>query len=220
MEEENAELIITPQIKEIFRDDIASLFYDMIIQCKVESEDHLRYVREYTRIFAEAYAKLNKGSRLTRKKRELIAKASVVHDIGMINIPDFLVTKHGRLSPTEMYELRKHTIRGGQIIKATNWNIDREFSRICYNICLYHHEKCDGTGYPYGLKEDKIPIEAQLVGLADIYEVLVHRDSNRTVSDNAKAYELIMSGKCGEFSQRLKECFDSAIEQIESVKLV
>ena len=206
-----------PEQKNRYCQDMSEFLHDIVIQCKAESREHLWYVREYTKILTKAYSELYKKSKMTLKKQELIVKASVIHDIGKIAIPDCILDKPGHLSITEMELLKKHTIKGSQILKSLSWDVDRDFSRICYNVCLYHHEKYDGSGYPYGLKADKIPVEAQLVGLADMYDVLIHRDVNRKKMEKSKAYYMLMTGKCGELSPRLKECFEYSREKLENI---
>ena len=207
-----------PEQKNRYRLDMSEFLHDIVIQCKAESREHLWYVREYTRILAESYAKIYSRSKLTSKKQEIIVMASAFHDIGKITIPDSILDKPGHLSMYEMDVLKKHTIKGGQIIKSMSWKVDRDFSRICYNICLYHHEKYDGSGYPYGLKADKIPIEAQLVGLADMYDVLIHGNINKKVTEKPRAYYMLMNDKCGAISPRLKECFEYAKETMEKLE--
>lgn len=210
-------IYVDDELKSMFCNDMSELFRDIIIQCKAESVEHLWYVREYTRILTETYAKLYPRSRLTKRKREYIVKASVLHDLGKIAIPDFILDKPGHLSLSEMEILKKHTIKGSRIIKSMSWQVERDFSKICYNVCLYHHEKNDGSGYPYGLRGDKIPIEAQIVGLADMYDVLIHGDVNREPMEKSKAYYMLMNGKCGELSPKMRECFDDSRQQMEEM---
>ena len=94
---------------------------------------------------------------------------------------------------------------------------DRDYRRICCNVCLYHHEKYDGTGYPYGLKKDRIPLEAQLVGLADMYDALVNAEVNKKPYSKDIAFYMLMNGKCGELSPRMKECLQEAKDILEVV---
>ena len=93
---------------------------------------------------------------------------------------------------------------------------DDEYNRICHNVVLYHHEKYDGTGYPYGLKKDKIPKEAQIVGLADMYDVLVHGKDKRQRFTKEEAYQMLIKDEFGEISPRLKETFQSAKDDMEA----
>ena len=94
-----------------------------------------------------------------------------------------------------------------------------EYVRTCCNVCLYHHERYEGNGFPAGLKKDRIPLEAQLVGLADMYDVLIHSDMGRKAVTKGQAYMMLMNGECGELSPRMKECLEDAREDLEAFKL-
>lgn len=183
---------------------------DIIVQCNAETREHIWYVGNYTRILAEVYAKLFPRSRMTARKQSIIVQAANIHDIGKIAIPDSILVKKGRMSRFEYELMKKHTIKGSQIIKSMSWNMDRDFERICYNVCLYHHEKHDGSGYPYGMRDNRIPVEAQLVGLADMYDALIHCSDNREVCTKDRAYIMLMNNKCGELSPKMRECLEEA----------
>lgn len=199
-------------------DTFIELLSDMIIQSNTESREHMWFVERYSSILSRYYSKLYPRSRMSSKKQKLIANAARIHDVGKISMPDVLLTKMGTMSFNEFNLYKKHTIKGSQIIRSFSVGRDRDFERICYNVCLYHHEKYDGSGYPYGLKADKIPIEAQIVGLADIYDTLRHGGVPEPVSDN-KAFYMIVNGKCGKISERLINCFEEAREELEAVDI-
>ncbi len=182
----------------------------------IESKEHLMYVEEYTRILATCYAKQYPKARMTQKKIEYIVKASRYHDIGKIAIPDWILLKDGRLSVGEMEILRTHTIKGCEMFHVMGMTEDEDYNRICHNVILYHHEKYDGTGYPYGLRKDKIPKEAQLVGLADMYAVLVHGIGERKKFTKEEAFSMLLQDEFGEISPRLKECLTIAKEEMEN----
>jgi putative two-component system response regulator len=199
-------------------DTFIELLSDMIIQSNTESREHMWFVERYSSILSRYYSKLYPRSRMSSKKQKLIANAARIHDVGKISMPDVLLTKMGTMSFNEFNLYKKHTIKGSQIIRSFSVGRDRDFERICYNVCLYHHEKYDGSGYPYGLKADKIPVEAQIVGLADIYDTLRHGGVPEPVSDN-KAFYMIVNGKCGKISERLINCFEEAREELEAVDI-
>ena len=199
-------------------DTFIELLSDMIIQSNTESREHMWFVERYSSILSRYYSKLYPRSRMSSKKQKLIANAARIHDVGKISMPDVLLTKMGTMSFNEFNFYKKHTIKGSQIIRSFSVGRDRDFERICYNVCLNHHEKYDGSGYPYGLKADKIPIEAQIVGLADIYDTLRHGGVPEPVSDN-KAFYMIVNGKCGKISERLINCFEEAREELEAVDI-
>ena len=199
-------------------DTFIELLSDMIIQSNTESREHMWFVERYSSILSRYYSKLYPRSRMSSKKQKLIANAARIHDVGKISMPDVLLTKMGTMSFNEFNLYKKHTIKGSQIIRSFSVGRDRDFERICYNVCLYPQEKYDGSGYPYGLKADKIPVEAQIVGLADIYDTLRHGGVPEPVSDN-KAFYMIVNGKCGKISERLINCFEEAREELEAVDI-
>lgn len=181
-----------------------------------EPEEHILYVQGYTRIIANHYAKIFPKARMTTDKIERIVRAAGLHDIGKLAIPESVLLKDGRLSEGEFEMLKMHTQKGCELIHILGQTDDDEYNRICHNVVLYHHEKYDGTGYPYGLKKDKIPKEAQIVGLADMYDVLVHGKDKRQKFTKEEAYQMLIKDEFGEISPRLKETFQSAKDDMEA----
>lgn len=186
---------------------------------KFEPEQHLLYVQGYTRIISETYARLYPKARMTSEKITKIVKAARLHDVGKLAVPEWVLLKDGRLSESEMNILKNHTIKGCEMVHLLGWTEDEEYNKICHNIVLYHHEKYDGTGYPYGLKRDKIPKEAQIVGLADMYDVLVHNIGSRKHFTKEEAFQMLMRDDFGQISPRLRECLVVAKDEMESFSL-
>ncbi len=182
----------------------------------IESEQHILYVQGYTKILAEHYARLYPKARMTIRKINKIATAAKLHDIGKLAVPEWILCKAGRMSQYELEILKTHTVKGCEMRHLLGMSEDEEYNRICHNVILYHHEKYDGSGYPYGLKKDKIPKEAQIVGLADMYEVLIHGNGERKRFTKEEAYHMLMKGEFGELSPRMKECFTDAKEDMEA----
>lgn len=211
MKEEN-------QFKE-YHEHLIRILNDIISCRSMESARHVWYVQEYTRVLAEQYAKLYPRSKMTRHKIDLIVHAARLHDVGKIAMPDSVLKNPGQLSKWEMAQLKEHTVKGSEIIQIVSEFQDRDYRRICYNVCLYHHEKYDGTGYPHGLKKDRIPLEAQLVGLADMYDVLVNAEVNKKAYSKDIAFYMLMNGKCGELSPRMKECLQESKDVLERVHI-
>lgn len=185
------------------------------LKCGAESLHHMQYVQGYTRILAEQYAKLYPRSKMTPSRIEMIVQAAELHDIGKIALPDFVLNRPGMLLKNEMELLKGHTVQGGKIVRNMFGSEDSEYSRICYNICLYHHEKYDGSGYPFSLKKDRIPVEAQVVGLADMYDVLANPSTKRDLFSKHQVYHMLIGGSFGELSPRMKECLTAAKNQLE-----
>lgn len=196
---------------------LIEILRDIISYRSTESEEHIWYVQQYTRILAEQYAALYPRSKMTKHKIDLIVQAAQLHDVGKITMPDSILTRSGMLSKSELDLLKEHTIKGSQIVKVLSELQEKDYSRICYNVCLYHHEKYDGTGYPCGLKGDKIPVEAQIVGLADMYDVLVNPNMNKEPYPKEKAYYMLMNGRFGELSPKMRECLEESKELLENV---
>lgn len=182
---------------------------------KPESDYHIECIEKYTRILATHYAKLYPRARMTEDKINMIARASRLHDIGKIIMPNSLLQKHGDLSKEDMHYLSGHTITGAKLMQLIS-DVDNEaYKRISRNVCLYHHEKYDGSGYPYGVRGDKIPVEAQLVALADIYDALRHVGKEQERFSAQQAYDMLLEGKCGVLSPRMLACLQDAKEELE-----
>ncbi|MCM1158864.1 MAG: HD domain-containing protein [Bacteroidales bacterium] len=201
-------------LREHYYSLVKSLEY-IIRNRNIEEIEHIRYLQGYTEILAGQYAKLYPKSRMTKEKIGIIVQAARLHDVGKITMPDFVLHRPGRYSKEELELLKEHTIQGSNIIRGMFDFCGAEYRRICHNVCMYHHEKYDGSGYPFGLKKDKIPVEAQLVGLADMYDVLVNTAIEDVPFTKERAYYMLMNGECGELSPRMKECLEAAKEQLE-----
>ena len=107
-------------------------------------------------------------------KIDVIVSASALHDLGKIAIPDSILMKPGRFTPEEFNCMKAHTVRGCEIVSNIRGVWDEEYAKTGYEICRYHHERFDGKGYPDGLKGDEIPVSAQIVSIADVYDALVN----------------------------------------------
>lgn len=192
---------------------------DSICNRNAESIRHIYYVEAYTRILAEHYASLFPRARMTEQKINMIARAARMHDVGKLVLPDFIVTRHGKLTDSELEMLKEHTIIGSRIMDILTEFQPERFQRICHNVCLYHHEKYDGSGYPEGLQKEKIPIEAQLVALADIYDVLTNTVIEEHSNMKERAYYMLMNRECGELAPRMWESLKDAKEDLEAFVL-
>ena len=113
--------------------------------------------------------------------------------------------------------MKSHTVRGCDILDQIDGAWDGEYARVSYVICRHHHERYDGKGYPDGLSGEDIPIEAQLVSIADVYDALVSDRVYKEAIDKNKAYHMILMGECGVFSPKLMECFRETKEEFENL---
>ncbi len=173
----------------------------------LESGQHIRRIRYFTKILLENVAKSYQEYNLDARKVTIITDASSLHDIGKIAIPDSILNKPGRLTPEEFEVMKTHTVQGCGILSGLDRMQDKEYLSYAYNICRYHHERWDGRGYPDGLKGDAIPICAQVVAIADCYDALTTDRVYKKAIPQEQAFNMILNGECGSFSPRLLECF-------------
>lgn len=183
----------------------------------LESGQHIRRVKGFTRILAEKAAKRYPEYNLTRERINVITTAAALHDIGKISIKDSVLLKPGRLTKEEFEYIKTHTTKGCDILEQIDGAWDQEYARISYAICRYHHERYDGKGYPDGLKGEEIPIEAQLVSIADVYDALVSKRVYKSAYEKNRAFQMIQDGECGVFSTKLMECFRESRGEFEAL---
>ena len=151
---------------------------------------------------------------LTEDDISLISTASALHDIGKINIPDAILNKPGRLTPEEFEIMKTHTTIGASILKSFPSQQDEPLVRVAYEICRWHHERYDGGGYPDGLCGDKIPITAQVVSLADVYDALTSERCYKKAYSPEESIQMILSGECGQFNPLLLDCLLAIKDQL------
>lgn len=198
-------------------------YYDRLLEAisnlvefrNLESGDHVRRVKGFTEIFANTYMKLFPDRGLTSNRINLIVRASALHDIGKITISDNILLKPGRLTEDERSVMKSHTTKGCEILDFLKNVQDVEQHTIAYEICRHHHERHDGNGYPDGLKGNEIPLAAQFVSIADVYDALISERTYKKAYDKSTAYHMIMNGECGAFAPELLQCLEYSRDQIE-----
>lgn len=189
-----------------------------VVECRnLESGEHVKRVKGFTKILAEQAMADYPEYELTPEKIEIIVSASALHDIGKIAIPDNILLKPGKLTDEEFAYMKTHTVRGCDVLNNIRDVWEEEYSRASYDICRHHHERYDGRGYPDGLAGESIPISAQLVGIADVYDALVSERVYKSAYTPDEAFAMIQGGKCGTFSPKLLECFRHARERFEAL---
>lgn len=171
-----------------------------------ESRDHVQRVAQLTSMLLAGLAQKTDRYPLTREMRRTIATAAALHDIGKMEIREDLLHKEGPLTEAERRTLQSHTLLGAQMLEEQPECRDDAFARTAYNICRWHHERYDGGGYPDGLQGEQIPIEAQVVGLADVYERLVSRPVDGRARTHSEVVQMICTGVCGAFNPLLLDC--------------
>lgn len=187
------------------------------------AEHHCEKVRRFTEIMLEKVRQYCPEYKLKSKDCEYISFAAMMHDLGKIAIPDDILHKPGRLTYEEFQIMRNHTRKGRRIFEhiqnAMNQDsVEYEMFRYCAEVCMYHHERFDGSGYPMGLAKDEIPISAQVVGLADAYDALISERIYKPAYGKDEAFEMILKGECGIFNPRLIEIFSMVRMELEEIQ--
>lgn len=191
-----------------------------VVECRdMESGAHILRVKAYTEILAKQLMKDYPEYGLTDEMIEIIVSASALHDIGKIGISDTILLKPGRLSAEEFEYMKSHTLRGCDILNNIQGAWDEEYGKYSYEICRHHHERYDGNGYPDGLVGEQIPISAQLVSIADVYDALVNERIYKDAYSKDKAFQMIIQGECGVFSPKLLEAFRKVHKAFENLQV-
>lgn len=179
----------------------------------LESAEHVRRVMKFTKVILEYVMSFYPKYELTPAQIELMSKAAALHDVGKIGIPDQILMKPGKLDSMEFDAMKKHTTYGCDILEHFKM-MDNEFFKYCYDICRWHHEKCDGNGYPDGLMGDDIPIYCQAAAIADCFDALVSKRVYKEPVSCMEAFNMIIAGECGEFSETILDCFKMAEDEL------
>ena len=170
-----------------------------------ESGRHVRHIRIITELLLKKLAEAADRYALTEEEVARIALASTLHDIGKIAIPSEILNKPGRLKPEEFSVVKDHAIIGANMLRELSFSMDVPLVKAGYEICRWHHERWDGSGYPDGLRGDECPISAQAVALADVYDALTTDRVYKKAVPHGEAVELILSGRTGAFNPLLLE---------------
>ena len=171
-----------------------------------ESGLHVLHINILTQLLLEKLMRKSENYDLSWSQQHMIATASALHDIGKIGIDEKILNKPGKLTKEEFEAMKQHTIIGARMLDRLEMYHDEEMMKYAYEICRWHHERYDGKGYPDGLKGEEIPISAQVVSLADVYDALVSDRVYKKAYSHEKAMEMILNGECGMFNPLLLEC--------------
>ena len=180
-----------------------------------ESGRHVLNVNIITGILLEQLTQITDKYNISWSDRLIITTAASLHDIGKIGIDDKILNKAGRLTPQEIEKMKEHTVIGASILENMELFKEEELVKTAYQICRWHHERYDGRGYPDGLKGEEIPICAQVVALADVYDALVSRRVYKKSYSHEEAMKMILGGKCGAFNPVLLQCLTEAQDKIK-----
>ena len=181
-----------------------------------ESGLHVLHVRSLTELLLRRLSQKTDRYRLTPAEIAIITTASALHDIGKIAIDENILNKPGRLTDEEFAIMKTHTTVGAEMLENLPIHQHDPLVNVAYQICRWHHERYDGRGYPDGLRGDSIPISAQVVALADVYDALTSVRVYKPPFPHEEAVQMILDGKCGTFNPLLLECLQENSEVIRS----
>lgn len=171
-----------------------------------ESGEHILHIRTATELLLRRLVQKTDEYHLSESDIVMITTASALHDIGKISIPESILNKPGKLTREEFSIVKTHTTIGADIINQMTTKIEKPLLRIAGEICRWHHERWDGHGYPDGLIGEQIPIAAQVVALADVYDALTSKRCYKDAYDHETALDMILAGECGAFNPLLLKC--------------
>lgn len=179
-----------------------------------ESGLHVIHVQNLTEMLLKTLVKISGKYKLSGSEIAMISHASALHDIGKISIPDEILNKPGRLTDEEFAIMKTHSMAGAHMLNQLTSFSDEPLVKTAYEICRWHHERFDGKGYPDGLAGDDIPISAQIVALADVYDALTSERVYKKAFSHETAIEMICNGQCGSFNPLLLKCLTEASDSI------
>ena len=171
-----------------------------------ESREHILHIKTATEMMLRQLIKITDVYHLTEADIALITTASSLHDIGKIYIPEEILNKPGRLTDEEFKIMKTHSELGADIIQDMHLPQEKPLVHTVWEICRWHHERWDGKGYPDGLKGEEIPISAQVVSIADVYDALTSERCYKKAFDHDTAIKMILDGQCGQFNPILLKC--------------
>ena len=210
--------LVTDQIYE--KEQSSSLMIDILSHIvefrNGESGLHVRHVNLLTAMFLRYLSQHTENYRFSGSEISLISTASALHDVGKIAIDEKILNKPGRLTNEEFAIMKTHAEVGAQMLKDLPIHQEEPLVKAAYEICRWHHERYDGRGYPDGLVGDQIPISAQIVALADVYDALTSERVYKPAFTHEKAVEMILGGECGAFNPLLMDCLQALSGSIQA----
>ena len=180
-----------------------------------ESGLHVTHIEKLTELLLGCLVHRSDKFPLDNEQRSTIAMASALHDIGKMSIDDAILNKPGRLTSEEFEIMKTHTTLGADmLLELGRQHAGNPLLEYAYQIARWHHERWDGKGYPDGLKGDDIPIAAQVVSVADVYDALTSVRVYKDAIPHQEAIQMILDGKCGEFNPLLLDCLIEVQDRI------
>ena len=200
--------LVTDQIREKEKNNqmMISILSQIVEFRKSESGSHVLHINIITGMLLERLMQKTDQYHLQWSDQFLITTASALHDIGKIGIDEKILNKPGKLTKEEFEIMKTHTLIGASMLKSIEMYQNEKLLQVAYQICRWHHERYDGKGYPDGLKGEEIPISAQVVAIADVYDALVGKRVYKKAFSHETAIHMILNGECGAFNPLLLEC--------------
>ena len=180
-----------------------------------ESGLHVLHIRVLTELLLRRLVQKTDRYKLSGADIRRIGMASALHDIGKVAIPEGILNKPGRLTGEEFEIMKQHAGKGAQLLKDLAFHQDKPLLKAAYEICLWHHERYDGRGYPHGLVGEEIPIAAQVTALADVYDALTGERVYKRAIPHGEALKMIIKGECGSFNPLLLDCLLDVADTIQ-----
>lgn len=181
-----------------------------------ESGMHVLNVQAMTEMILTQLVSMTDQYELTAEDISMITMASSLHDIGKIAIPEEVLNKPGRFTDEEFAIMKTHSAVGSDMLDDLELYKDEKLVRVARDICRWHHERWDGRGYPDGLVGEEIPISAQVVALADVYDALTSQRVYKPPFSHEEALRMIRDGECGAFNPLILECLAAVADDLES----
>ena len=179
-----------------------------------ESGLHVVNINSVSALILEQLVQKTDMYKLSWARQYMIATASALHDIGKIGIDEKILNKPGKLTPEEYEIMKTHSVIGYDMLDSIGLYQDEELVKVAKEICRWHHERYDGRGYPDGLKGEEIPVSAQVVSLADVYDALVSERVYKKAFSHEQAMNMILNGECGAFNPILLECLKDIQDEL------
>ncbi len=208
--------LVEDQVYEREKDNnmMINIFSHVIESRNKESGSHTLHVQSITSLLLHRLVRQTDRYKLSEADISLISCVSALHDIGKLKVPESILNKPGKLTPEEWEVMKAHTTEGDKFLRDIPIPQTEKLMVVAHEICRWHHERWDGRGYPDGLRGDEIPISAQVVSLADVYDALTSDRCYKKAFPHEKAIEMILNGECGAFNPLLLTCLTDAESEL------
>lgn len=208
----------TEKIQKIQRNVVINLA-NVIESRDSDSGHHVKRTRAYVEAIARGLQEKNiYQDILTEEYIARLKDASALHDIGKIAVPDHILNKPGRLTEEEFEAIKNHCAVGGRLVRECLEGVDdNHYMDIAVDIAVYHHEKWDGSGYPVGLKRDKIPLSARIMAMADVFDALISKRCYKDAYPLDEAFRIIHESSGTHFDPKIADVFLSERERVEEI---